>query len=99
MCFSIESGSGGALAYTGAPRHVPSPQPVHNTKVSRDLASSQVTRIAATSAFLEFEAGATGADEVVSRPAARSPPPTRAGGKDDGSYTNSLKLNTDTLLN
>ena len=37
-------------------------------------------------------AGATGAAEVVSRTAARSPPPTRAGGQDDGSYTNSLKL-------
>ena len=36
-------------------------------------------------------AGATGTGEVVSRTAARSPPPTRAGGQDDGSYTNSLK--------
>ena len=36
-------------------------------------------------------AAATGATEVVSRTAARSPPPTRAGGQDDGSYTNSLK--------
>ena len=36
--------------------------------------------------------GAAGAAEVVSRTAARSPPPTRAGGQDDGSYTNSLKL-------
>ena len=36
--------------------------------------------------------GATGDGEVVSRTAARSPPPTRAGGQDDGSYTNSLKL-------
>ena len=91
ICFSVESGFGGALAYTGAPRPLPTPQPVHNTKVSRDLASSQVTRIAATSAFLEFEAGAGGAAEVVARPAARTPPPTRAGGQDDGSYTNSLK--------
>ncbi len=32
-----------------------------------------------------------GAGEVVSRPAARSPHPTRTGGQDDGSYTNSLK--------
>ena len=38
-------------------------------------------------------AGATGAAEVVSRTAARSPPPTRAWGQDDGSYTQSLKLN------
>ena len=29
---------------------------------------------------------------MVARTAARSPPPTRAGGQDDGSYTNSLKL-------
>ena len=36
--------------------------------------------------------GATETGEVVSRTAARSPPPTRAGGQDDGSYTNSLKL-------
>ena len=37
-------------------------------------------------------AGAMGATGMVSRTAARSPPPTRAGGQDDGSYTNSLKL-------
>ena len=36
--------------------------------------------------------GAAGAGEVVARPAARTPHPTRAGGQDDGSYTNSLKL-------
>ena len=30
--------------------------------------------------------------EVVSRPATRTPHPTRTGGQDDGSYTNSLKL-------
>ena len=36
--------------------------------------------------------GATGATGMVSRTAARSPPPTRAGGQDDGSYTNSLQL-------
>ena len=35
--------------------------------------------------------GATGATEVVSKTAARTPPPTHAGGQDDGSYTNSLK--------
>ncbi len=35
--------------------------------------------------------GATGSGEVVARPAARTPHPTRAGGQDDGSYTNSLK--------
>ena len=43
------------------------------------------------SSLLEHAAGATGATETVSRTAARSPPPTRAGGQDDGSYTNSLK--------
>ena len=43
------------------------------------------------SSLLEHAAGATGATEVVSRTAAQSPPPTRAGGQDDGSYTNSLK--------
>ncbi len=37
-------------------------------------------------------AGATGTGEVVSRTAARSPPPTRARGQDDGSYTTSLKI-------
>jgi len=35
--------------------------------------------------------GATGAGEVVARPAARTPHPTCAGGQDDCSYTNSLK--------
>ncbi len=35
---------------------------------------------------------ATEATEVVSRPAGRTPQPTRAGGQDDGSYTNSLKI-------
>ncbi len=30
--------------------------------------------------------------EVVSRPATRTPHPTRTGGQDDSSYTNSLKL-------
>ena len=52
------------------------------------------------SAFLELAtgatgaagaAGATGATEVVSKTVARTPPPTHAGGQDDGSYTNSLK--------
>ena len=83
MCFSVESGSGGAGACTGAPRPSPSPQPAHNTKVSLEVASSEVTRIAARSAFLELGTGATGAagsGEVVARPAARTPHPTRAGG-------------------
>ena len=66
-----------------------------------NLASSQVPRIAIRSAFLEHatdeadEADATDdADsaEVVSRTAAQRPPPTHAGGQDDSSYINSLKI-------
>ena len=38
------------------------------------------------------EAGKTGEAEVVSKTVARSPPSTHAGGQDDGSYTNSLKI-------
>ena len=30
--------------------------------------------------------------EVVSKTLAQTPPPTHAGGQDDGSYTNSLKI-------
>ncbi len=37
-------------------------------------------------------ADATDEGEVVSRPATRTPHPTRTGGQDDGSYTNSLKI-------
>ena len=58
------------------------------------LVSDEVTRIAVRSAFLELAAGDTGATgeaEVVSKPAPQTPPPTHAGGQDDGSYTNSLK--------
>ena len=54
-----------------------------------------MTRIVAFWPFLELvtgDAGAAGETETASRTAARSPPPTRAGGQDDGSYTNSLKL-------
>ena len=46
-----------------------------------------MTRIVAFWPFLEFvtgDAGATGEAEMVARTAARSPPPTRAGGQDDG---------------
>ena len=77
-----------------APGPLPTPQPAHRTKGSSDLASSEVTRIVASWPFLELvtgAAGATGEAEMVARTAARSPPPTRAGGQDDGSYTNSLK--------
>ena len=41
---------------------------------------------------LEFVTEPTEPGEVVSRPATRTPHPTRTGGQDDGSYTNSLKL-------
>ena len=44
---------------------------------------------------MELEADATDAAdsaEVVSKTLAQTPPPTHAGGQDDGSYTNSLKL-------
>ena len=54
-----------------------------------------MTRIVAFWPFLELVTAATGAageGEMVSRTAAQGPPPTRAGGQDDGSYTNSLKL-------
>ena len=57
-----------------------------------NLASSQVRCLRIRSAFLELTAGTGGEAEMASRTAARSPPPTRAGGQDDGSYTNSLKL-------
>ena len=71
---------------------------LHSLRIARPgprTSRAEVTRRAATWAFLEL-AGGTTADaveaEVVSRTAARGPPPTRAGGQDDGSYTNSLKL-------
>ena len=41
--------------------------------------------------FVTDATDATDAGEVVSSTAARTPPSTRAGGQDDGSYTNSLK--------
>ena len=80
------------------PPRVPAWQDLGQGRVragSGEVASSQVPRIAARSAFLEHATGATGATgagEVVSRTVARTPPPTHAGGQDDGSYTNSLKL-------
>ena len=63
--------------------------------MSLEVVSYEVTRIAIRSAFLELAAGAAGAAgaaEMVSKTVARTPPPTRAGGQDDGSYTNSLKI-------
>ena len=61
MCvFSDESLFCGVLACTGAPRPLPTLQPAHRTKGSSDLASSEVTRIAATWLFWELVTGATG---------------------------------------
>ena len=56
-----------------------------------NLVFSQVRCLSTFSSLLELATGAAGATEVVSRTVARTPPPTRAGGQDDGSYTNSLK--------
>ena len=73
--------------------HLPPVEPYINKK----LFFSDSPRLRTKSSLLEHAAGAAGATgatgtaEVVSRTAARSPPPTRAGGQDDGSYTNSLK--------
>ncbi len=62
-----------------------------------EVVSYEVTRIAIRSAFLELAAGTTGttgttgtmgmtgAAEVVSKTARQTPPPTHAGGQDDGS--------------
>ncbi len=66
-------------------------------EVRREVASSRLRRLRIRSAFLELVTAAAdaaepaGEGEVVSRPAARIPHPTRAGDQDDGSYTNSLK--------
>ena len=60
-----------------------------------DLVSEDLCIFTARSAFLELATGATGATgatEVVSKTVPRTSPPTHAGGQDDGSYTNSLKL-------
>ena len=57
-----------------------------------NLVFSQVRCLSLFSSLLELAAGAAGATEVVARPAGRTPHPTCAGGQDDGSYTNSLKL-------
>ena len=82
MCFSDESLFCCVLACTGAPRFLPTPQPAHRTKGSSDLASSEVTRIAARSAFWEHAAGAAEAGEVtevLAGPAARTPIPHAPG--------------------
>ena len=61
-------------------------------EVRREVASSQVMRIAARSAFLELvtaaavATAATAAPEVVASSAAQGLPSTRAGGQDDVSY-------------
>ena len=60
-----------------------------------NLVSADVCIFTAKSAFLEHAIDATDATDVtemVSRMLARSPPSTHAGGQDDGSYTNSLKI-------
>ena len=57
--------------------------------------NADVCIFTAISAFLEHAAEVTevtAVTEMVSRMLARSPPSTHAGGQDDGSYTNSLKL-------
>ena len=84
MCFSVESCFRGALACTGAPRPLPTPQSAHNTKVSLEVASSEVTRIAVRSGFLQLAQGApgaAGAAEVVSRTAPRTPIPHAPGAR------------------
>ena len=62
-------------------RDPPTPQPAHRTKGSSDLASSEVTRIAATWPFLELVKAATGETEMVSRRAVRSSPPHTPGAR------------------
>jgi hypothetical protein len=49
-----------ALACVVAPRPLPTSAPAHHTKVTLDLASSEVTRIPARSAFLQLVTRATG---------------------------------------
>ena len=56
---------------------------------------SKVTTLSMKTPFLELETGQTGETgetEMVSKTVAQTPPPTHAGGQDDGSYTNSLKI-------
>ena len=64
-------------------------QPLTDFEVRQEVASS---RLRCLRTFLELVAAATAAADVVSSTAARTPPSTRAGGQDDGSETNSLKL-------
>ena len=56
---------------------------------ARAQSGSQVPRIAVRSSFLEFvlrSAGSAGSYRIGPRTAARTPPSTRTGGQDDGSY-------------
>ncbi len=56
-----------------------------------DLVNAFVRSLSTKTAILELviaPTGATGAAEVVSKTVAQTPPSTRAGGQDDGSYTN-----------
>ena len=76
---------GGALGHLGVPGGI------------WEVAEAEVRYCCLKTSFLEHaagEAGATGeagVTEVVSKTAPQTPPPTHAGGQDDGSYTNSLK--------
>ena len=58
----------------------------------RELSSDAYSSILAVFGTRHRSRGET---EMASRTAARSPPPTRAGGQDDGNYTISLKLQSD----
>ena len=74
--------------------------PIGSQARSGDLVSEDVCIFTARSAFLELamaatgETGETGEAEVVPKTVSQTPHPTHAGGQDDGSYTNSLKLSS-----
>ena len=80
----------GALGCLGAPFGDP-----WDAYINKKLIFSNPPRLPTKSSLREHAAGVTGvteAAEMVSRTVARTPPSTHAGGQDDGSYTNSLKL-------
>ena len=70
---------GGALGHLGVPGGI------------WEVAEAEVRYCCLKTSFLEHAAGEAGVTEVVSKTAPQTPPPTHAGGQDDGSYTNSLK--------
>ena len=86
----------GAVGALWGPFHFP-PPPVE-PYINKKLIFSNPPRLCTKSSLREHataetgETGETGEAEVVSRTVAQSPPSTHAGGQDDGSYTNSLKL-------